>query len=384
MTLANYEAGRYLNVPTYDITENVSAGYLMANTRISKLQIQGGVRYEKTEIDSSELNPYSVAQVKAAGFPTVNQITVVNPTTGVVTVTPAAITTVAGIDYKYSRPRVARHGEYNDLFPSATAKYTFLPNLLGDIGWGKTIKRPNLPNISGTRQIDDDAGLVTTPNQNLLPERAEKMAASLSYFFGKAGINNVQIVASRTKTKNQILGRDLTSDQYGNDDPALDNYLFRSFTNASSPVIWKSMEYSYTQYLSFLPRLFQGTSINASYTRTYYTVSNPAIFVSGVIPNSFKATLGWRYNRFGLSFSTIWQDDSGPFLNATNRYQLANTKCDLSGSVRVTDRLSFYFAGRNIFQQSHRIMETSAGNPDVLFRYENYGTIWSFGLRGNF
>ncbi|HEY4246008.1 MAG TPA: outer membrane beta-barrel protein [Lacunisphaera sp.] len=369
MTLANYESGRYLNVPTYDITETVYAGYLMANTRISKLQLQGGVRYERTAIASSELNPYSNQQVKAAGY----------------AVTAAGLPdNVAAIDYKYSRPRVGRHGEYDDLFPSATAKYTFLPNLLGDIGWGKTIKRPNLSNISGTRQIDDDNLIVTTPNQNLLPERAQKVAASLSYFFGKAGINNLQVTASRTETKNQILSRDLTSDQYGNTDPQLENYLFRSFSNADSPTIWKSMEYSYTQYLSFLPRVMQGTSVNVSYTRTYYTTANPANFVSGVIPNSVKGTLGWRYGRVGISFSAIWQDDSYAFLNSATRYQKANTKCDFTGSIQLTDRLSFYFAGRNIFQQSHRIMEKSAGNPDVLFRYENYGTIWSFGLKGTF
>ncbi|HEX7630702.1 MAG TPA: outer membrane beta-barrel protein, partial [Lacunisphaera sp.] len=224
MTLANYESGVYLNKPTYDVTENIYAGYAMANTRISKLQMQGGVRYEKTEVDSSELNPYSNQQVKAAGY--------------AVTAS-GAPDSVAAIDYKYSRPRVQRHGEYDDYFPSASAKYTVLPNLLADIGWGKTIKRPNLSNISGTRQVDDDNLVVTTPNPNLLPERATKLAASLSYFFGKAGINNLQVVASRTQTKNQILGRDLTSDQYGNDDPTLDNYTFRSFTNADSPVTWK-------------------------------------------------------------------------------------------------------------------------------------------------
>ncbi|HKB56660.1 MAG TPA: outer membrane beta-barrel protein [Lacunisphaera sp.] len=374
MTLANYESGRYLNVPTYDIAETISAGYLMANTRVAKLQLQGGFRYEKTDIDSTELNPYSNKQVAAAGFAM---------TAPVAPATTGAPNSVAAIDYKYSRPRVARHGDYHDLFPSVTAKYTFTPNLLGDIGWGKTIRRPDLKNISGTRQINDDALQVTTPNPNLLPERSEKIAASLSYFFGKSGINNFQVVASHTKTNNQTLAKTITSDAYGNTDPTLVNYDFISFTNASAPVTWNSMEYSYTQYLSFLPRLFQGTSINASYTRTYFK-ARPGVFISGVIPNSVKGTLGWRYGRVGLSFSAIWQDDSGPFLNSATRYQKANTKCDLSGSVRLTDRLSFYFAGRNIFEQSHRIMEFSPGNPDVLFRYENYGTIWSFGLKGNF
>ena len=369
MTLANYESGRYLQVPTYDVTETIKAGYLMANTRVAKLQLQAGVRYEKTEIAADELNPYSNQQVKAAGY----------------AVTAAgAPDSVAAIDYKYSRARVVRHGKYDDFFPSATAKYTFMPNLLGDIGWGKTIRRPNLSNISGSRSINDDAMIVTTPNPNLLPERSEKIAASLSYFFGQAGINNLQVVATHTKTKNQtIANQTLNSDQYGNSDPALEGYEFFTFANASSPVTWNSMEYSYTQYLSFLPRLFQGTSVNLSYTRTD-TTSQPGVFVQGIIPNTVKGTVRWHYGRVDLSTSAIWQDDSGPTVNNVNRYQKANTKCDISGSVKLTDRVRLYFAVRNLFQQSHRIMEKSVGNPDVLYRYENYGTIWSFGLKGAF
>lgn len=368
MTLANYESGRYLNNPTYDIVENVTAGYLMGNARIAKLQLQGGVRYELTQIDASELDPYSNQEVAAAGYPVTSA---------------GAPNSVSAMDYKYSRARVNRHGEYHDFFPSVSAKYVIQPNLLFDLGWGKTIKRPNLKNITGSRQINDDALIVTTPNPNLLPERADKAAASLSYFFGHAGINNVQVVASHTRVRNQTLGKTLTSDEYGNTDPNLDGYDFVSFSNADTPITWNSMEYSYTQYLSFLPRFLQATSVNASYTRTYFT-AKPGLFVSGVIPNSVKGTLGWHYGRVGLSFSAIWQDDSGPYLNNANRYQKENTKCDFSGSVRLSDRLNFYFAVRNVFQTPHRIMEKSAGNPDVLYRYENYGTIWTFGLKGTF
>ncbi|WP_438479002.1 carboxypeptidase-like regulatory domain-containing protein [Oleiharenicola lentus] len=376
MTLAGYESGRYTNVPTYDAVESISAGYLMANSRIKNLRLQGGLRYELTELAANELDPYSNQDVAAAGYPMT--VPVAPALTGVPN-------SVSAIDYKYSKPRVTRHGEYHDYFPSATAKYSIWPNLLADLGWGKTIKRPNLRDITGVRNINEDALLVTTPNPNLLPERSQKIAASLAYYFGKAGINNAQIVASRTKTKNQTLGNQrISEEEFGNDDPNLAGYEFLSLSNANSPVTWNSMEYSYTQYLSFLPRVLQGTSVNLSYTRTYVETSDPTIFVSGVIPHSIKGTLGWRYGRFNLSFSGIWQDDSGPFLNNLNRYQLENIKYDLSGAVKITKNLSLYFAGRNILEESHRIMEKSAGNPDLLYRYENYGTIWSFGLRGNF
>ncbi|MEJ1973096.1 MAG: outer membrane beta-barrel protein [Lacunisphaera sp.] len=367
ITLANYESGVYLNQPTYDVAETVTAGYVMANTRLKGLQLQGGVRYELTEIDSTELNPYSNQEVVDAGY--------VPTATG----TPNS---VAAIDYKYSRPRVARHGEYHDLFPSLTAKYAFSPNLLADLGWGKAIRRPDLGKISGTRQINDDAEQVTTPNPNLQPERSQKIAGSLSYFFGDAGINNVQVVASSTRITNKTLATTLTSEEYGNEDPNYANYDFISFSNVPSPVTYKSMEYSYQQYLTFLPRLLQGTSVIASYTRTY--VDQPTgTALLGIIPHTFKGTLSYHLNRFSMSFSAIWQADSGPF-QAANHYQKANTKCDLTGSFQLTDRLSLFVAGRNIFQQPHRLMEVSAGNPDVLFRYENYGTNWTLGIRGTF
>lgn len=367
ISLANYESGVYLNQPTYDVKETVTAGYLMGNSRIQKLILQAGVRYELTEIDSTELNPYSNQQVAAAGYPVTSTL---------------APNSISAIDYKYSRPRVQRHGDYADYFPSATAKYSILPNLLVDFGWGKTIRRPDLGKISGTRQINDDALQINTPNPNLLPERSKKMAASLSYFFGSTGVNNIQVVASRNKVTNKTLQKTLTSEEYGNTDPAYDGYDFISYTSAPLPITYSSMEYSYQQYLNFLPKFMQGTSLTASYTRTYVETP-PSQVILGVIPHTLKGTLAHRNKWFNVSFSAIWQDDSGPF-QAANRYQKRNTKCDLSGAIIINERLQFFFAGRNIFETPHLLMEKSAGNPDVLFRYENYGTNWTFGIRGNF
>lgn len=367
VTLANYEAGRYLHQPTYDVEETITAGYLMGNARIERLVIQGGVRYELTEVDSTELNAYSNQEVAAAGYP--------------VTAAGAPNSTSA-IDYKYSRPRVGRHGKYHDYFPSATAKYSFLPNLVADIGWGKAIRRPDLAKISGTRQINDDALEIRSPNPNLKPERSQKIAASLSYFFGTTGINNLQVVASRSKVTDKTIESRLTSEEFGNTDPDYDGYDFVSFASAPTPISYKSMEYSYQQYLNFLPRVLQGTSVTASYTRTYVETP-PTQVILGVIPHTIKGTLGYRQPRFNVSFSAIWQDDSGPFQSAT-RYQKASVKCDLSGAIILNERFSFFFAGRNIFEEPRLLLDRSAGNPDVLFRYENYGTNWTFGIRGNF
>ncbi len=364
ISTTQYEQGRYLNNPTYDMSETVSAGYLMGNTKIEKLHLQGGVRYERTELESLDWNPYTSSEVAAAGFP-------VNAS--------GVPTTWAGVDYRYSRPKITRKNNYADFFPSLTAKYLFAPNLLGDIGWGKTIKRPDLSKLAGTTLINDVAETVTTPNTNLRPERSQKLAASLSYFFGRNSSSNVQVVASHTKVRDLQEGETLSAAEYGNTDPAYDSYDFISFSNAGAPVTFRSMEYSYLQYLSFLPKFLQGTSLNLSYTRTYASRR-----VTGVVPHAIKGGLSYRYKRFTLRFNGVFRDDSPWFQSSSNRYLKSNLKFDLSGSVKLTQNFSLYFSGRNIFEEPHRIFETSAGNPDVLWRYENYGTNWSFGIKGSF
>jgi hypothetical protein len=100
------------------------------------------------------------------------------------------------------------------------------------------------------------------------------------------------------------------------------------------------------------------------------------------VPHNLKGGVGYSYKRFRVGLNAVWRDDS-PWNNNV-RYLKANVKFDLNGSYKITDRVAFTFSGRNILQEPHRIFETSAGNPDVLWRYENYGTNWTFGVSGTF
>lgn len=367
ISLANYESGKYLNWPTYDLTEKVTAGYVMMNSRLKGLTVQGGLRYEHTKVGSSDLDAYSNEQVKAAGY---------------AVTTAGAPNSMAAIDYKYSKPRIHRSASYDDLFPSLTAKYAIKPTLLWDIGWGKAILRPDLAKLSNVSQTNETNEEITTPNTALQPERSQKIATALSYFFGNAGINNLQFVYSRTRVTNKFTQARLTAEQFGNTDPQYADYDFVSWSNIPMPTVYNSLEYSYQQYLSFLPRLFQGTSVTLSYTNTFLD-NQPTPKVLGVIPHTVKGTINYRLKNFSMSFSTIWQSDSNEY-QATNRYQKENTKCDLTANYQLTDRLQLFLAGRNIFEESHRLMEKSPGNPDLLYRYENYGTNWTFGIRGTF
>ncbi|MBE2214117.1 MAG: TonB-dependent receptor [Opitutaceae bacterium] len=358
-----YEQGKYTN--ERDLIETITAGYLMANTRLADVQIQGGIRYEGTNVMAREWDPRSPSEIIAAGYP----------------VTAAgAPTTWAGMDYKYaSKPRVEREGDYHNYFPSLTAKYSVGEDLLLDLGWGKTIKRPNIGLLSGVWTIDETNEVINAANPNLKPERSEKIVAGASYYFGATRSNNLQVVLSRNEVRDLQSQHTYTSEEFGNTDPTYENYEFVSWSNEGAPITFSSMELSYVQSLTFLPRAFQGTSVSASYTRTYASERRP-----GVVPHSLKGGISYRYKWFNIAFNGVWRDESPWFQGTTNRYLKANAKFDLSGGFRITDRVSLYFQGRNIFEEPHRIYEMSPGYAKVLYRYENYGTNWSFGVRGTF
>jgi iron complex outermembrane receptor protein len=141
-----------------DFRQHVTAGYGMANTRLGKLQVQGGLRWELTESEAREFDPLTAAQVLAAGFP--------------ISTTTRRATTIPGMRYQYfSQPRTNRSGDYANFFPSASLKYTIRPNLHAQAGYSHAISRPPVDALAGVWSINDQALLITAPNPNLKPER---------------------------------------------------------------------------------------------------------------------------------------------------------------------------------------------------------------------
>jgi len=56
----------------------------------------------------------------------------------------------------------------------------------------------------------------------------------------------------------------------------------------------------------------------------------------------------------------------------------------VTAGFQISSKLSVIVPDQSLFAKSHRLMEVSAGNPDVLFRYENYGRNWTFGIKSRF
>jgi iron complex outermembrane receptor protein len=340
----------------------------MGNARLGKVQLQGGVRWERTESESREFDPLTAAEVATAGYP--------------ISTSTRRATTIPGMIYQYfSRPRVSRDGVYDNLFPSLAGKVTLLPNLHAQAGYSFAISRPPIDALAGVWNINDIAMLITAPNPKLKPEKTDNYVARLAYYFEPVG--SFTFLVQQTEITNQRVTVRGTAADFGFEslDPEYANYEFQSIRNNDLLYRYRSLELGYNQQLSFLPGVFRSTNVNLSYTRNYANQYFP-----GVSPHKATASIAWNYRRVSVRLGGVWQDDTPYYTTPFGRYQRHNIKVDLSGGVKLTARTSLFFQGRNIFNDPQLLYEGDPilHIPAALYRYGNYGVSWSLGVRGNF
>ncbi len=347
-----------------DFKQAVPAVYGMANTRLGKWQFQGGLRWENSETTNKQYDPLTPAEMIARGFAIgANR----------------RATTRQGLDVQYgSQPRVKRIGEYDNIFPSFSAKYSITQNLQAQLGYSYAISRPPVSALAGVWVIDDVNLVVNAPNPNLLPETSDNYVARLAYYFEPVG--SLTFLVQQNEITNVRNTFRYDADEFGVDDPEFANYEFVSTRNGDQLFRYRNMEIGYTQQLSFLPGAFRSTHFNFSYSRSYANQRRP-----GLIPHKFTGSLGWNYRSVNLRLSGIWQDDA-QWTTTVGRFQRHNFKMDLSAGFRLTSRLSLFAQGRNIFNEPRTLYDPNPGTnlPPVLQGMFNYGVSWVFGVRGNF
>lgn len=362
-TVENYYSTYYASVR--DFKQRVPATYGMAETQLGKWQFRAGLRWERTETTSKQWDPRTAAEVQAAGFPVG---------------TNRRATTRAGIDYQYgSQPRVKVHGEYDNYFPSFSAKYSITPQLQAQFGYSHAISRPPISALAGVWVIDDVNLTVNAPNTALKPEISDNYVARLAYYFEPVG--QFTLLVQQNEITDIRETRRFSFEEFGlTDDPAYQDYEFISTFNGDRLFRYRNLEIGYTQHLTFLPAMFRGTSVNLAYSRSYANLRRP-----GLIPHKVSSSIGWTYRRLNLRLSGIWQDDA-QWTSTTGRFQRHNVKFDLNAAFRINPQLSLFAQGRNILNEPRTQYDPNPNTElgPVLQGMFNYGVSWVFGVKGNF
>jgi outer membrane receptor protein involved in Fe transport len=274
---------------------------------------------------------------------------------------------------------VQREGEYDNFFPSFSAKYSINPNLQAQFGFSHAISRPPISSLAGVWTIDDINLVVNAPNTNLKPETSDNYVARLAYYFEPVGSLTLLVQQNEITDIRQTFR--FTADEFGyGDDPAYEGYEFVSTLNGDQLFRYRNLEIGYNQQLSFLPGPFRNTNVNLSYSRSYANQRRP-----GLIPHKVSGSVAWNYWRVNLRLSGIWMDDA-QWTSTVGRFQRENVKFDLNAVFRLTNRMSLFAQGRNILNEPRTTYDPNPNTdlPPVLQGMFNYGVSWVFGIKGNF
>lgn len=342
--------------------ERYLANYAMANTRLGPLQLQAGLRWEDTQITDRAFNARSVTEVRAAGFP-------VAAATG-------RATTVPGLYYQYmSQPKTERTGGYDNLFPSASIKYSVTRNLQAHLGYSTTINRPPLSNLGGVYVFNESALIVNVPNPNLLPERGKNYTGRLAYYFEPVG--SLAVTASQREITDSVTTVEYPASEFGyENDPTYSTYRFISSGNRPGVTRFRNLTVEYSQALSFLPGVLSGLNISGSYTRTYASVLR-----AGLVPHMLGGSLSYRHKRLALGVSAKYTDDTPFTTTGRINYRQQRTLYDLNGSFQLTAKTGVFFQVRDLFNGGEYRYEL---DPSYARENVTFGTILTFGVKGVF
>ncbi|MES2692923.1 MAG: TonB-dependent receptor [Verrucomicrobiota bacterium] len=319
------------------ITEEIDALYLLGNTRLGRLTLQGGGRYERTDVE---------ARIFERGLP------------------------------------VTRGSSYDDFFLSGAAKYAITKDFRAILGYSQALLRPDFNNLSGVATFNDTAMTGTIPNPDLKAERSHNYSARLEYYFEPVGFLGAGVFQNDVDDV-QFQSRDIAAEEIGlgQDYPG---YTFTSWRNADHLKI-RGLELEYSQELTFLPAQLRGFSIFANYTRT---LASDLILGGKRSPKVTSAGLSYRKRGYFVSFKMNRTDDTfdsyvDSATNKATRFQRARTMFDLnlSAPVPFVKRTTFFVNGRNIFNAPAIIYENS---PNLLFQHDQFGVTWTFGVKGTF
>lgn len=384
-TYTDYLTGFIKNAKDY--TEQIDAAYLMANTRIKRLQLEAGVRLEKTIGESKEFNPLTKEQMFAK-FPfgyadLTSWMNALWDKSNLAMKDPAGLPVGSMVMYQYtSQPRIARStSDYRNYFPSVNGKYILAKNLIAQFGFNQTIGRPDFNNITGMVLIDEDNKRISISNPGLKPEYSNNYSARLAYYFEPVGTFAVGAYENDIKNKANSITYKQAGQAFGYTD--YPDYDVVTMYNALGHTRYKGIELEYSQTLAFLPKPLDRTGVFLNFTRT-----SVGKRVTGCSPHVVAGGLDFHIKGVNFRLNERWTDDTPTIVNPgagiSSEFRRRRILTDISGNYQFYKSLSFFFQGQNILDVPDRIYVVWGHNPAIETRRERYGAVWTMGVKDSF
>lgn len=382
-------------VNTRKMEETISAGYLRADVRAlnNRLWVVAGARYERTDIEGRGplVDPGAIYQRDAAG-----NYVLSNGKRVLITTDP-----LEQIKLQYRELAASAKRNYDGLFPSVNATYSFTDKLLLRAGWAQTIGRPQVATIvPGVTITAPDAAnpTITVSNTGLKPWRATSFDLSLESYQLKGGFGTIGIFQ---KSVRDFFGRLQTPATpellalYGlSDELASDGYMISTMTNVGDAEV-RGIELSYRQSLYFLPRWARGLQVFANLTKlsvegsnmadfTGFSPKNIAMGISLIRPKYFvKLTYNYRgATRTGTEAPNV----ANGIPENTVTYSPVIERYGLDMQYNISKRIGLYLTMTNLKGFTHDSKRFAPDTPAYARTYfrQELGYYTTIGVRGEF
>lgn len=331
----------------YEVKEDVYAGYGQASYKIGDLTLLGGLRYERTKVESDA----------------------VRNTAGVLT-------------------PVSNSGDYGDWLPSAHLQWNATENLIVRAAWTNTIGRPDYSSLAATEGLDFTGATPTLSrgNPNLKARESQGFDLSVEYY-PQDGLISLAVFSK--DIKNEIFT--LTSTETLDVGRGPENVIVATPRNAETAKI-KGVEFAVQQAFTFLPAPFDGFGFNGNLTWldtefTFLTSAGPrttGLFQQPEITTNesvyyqrgpFEARVSHNY--IGGQLETI--NDANP---NSDQYWKGRHVFDASISWRFNDNLTLFAEGQNLSNTGRQ--EVTGPGRKYLQEWANYGRTYWIGAAMNF
>ncbi len=360
----------YLN--TYNLTEDVMAGYLQGHIQVGAFRMIAGARYEYTKDDV-------FAHIQADGLSSAADRTADPLGTGI---------------HDYNNPK-RRTISYSKLYPSVHMIYKITPNFQARASWSNTIARP-APSylyptmvIRGPESSLNALGSITMNDPNIKPEYSMNWDAGFEYYFEPAGHLSVNyfykdmdrfIYASRGGVVPS--GPD---NGFGGDYEGFNIYEAK---NGGAATV-QGVELSYRQELTFLPGILKGLGVYANYTwlkseGDYDNDGRMDMARAGFIPRVANLGLIFKYRGFVISANARYADDyyrTASDNPAARIFMRSNIMINTNAKLTITRRFAIFINIANVTGEEIRTYQYNKNRP---YQYIRVAPTIAMGVSGSF
>jgi iron complex outermembrane recepter protein len=338
--------------PTYsEITEEVYGAYVQGQSQIGRLNILGGVRFERTGIEGEGTNT--------------------DPRRPDVT-------------------RASRESTYHDWFPSLHFRYDFTRQLAARASYSTGAARPNMsdlyPNTTVAYNATTGLGTVTQANLGLKPQTAENYDLSLEYYLEPAGVVSVGYFRKDIKDFLSRTSDDIdagANNGFGGD---FAGFVLNTTTNQGTAKV-EGWEINYNQRLTMLPKPFNGLGIfgNYTYLKTSGQYREGAAELAGFVPRTANAGASFRWRSLEARIAWRYTGDQLRSYNALvhmqNRFRPVET-IDINLLYKLNQRFGLFF---DIINLKNKWPENYTGRDRGRITFaDSYGTRYNMGISGRF